>query len=98
MATYWPTCLTWLSIILGFASAGFWLRSSIVKVSTEAAMAQRKRVAERSGQVPHLGSASLDGWDMSATFAVQSKWNSLGAVCAASSIALQAISQLLATV
>lgn len=98
MAIHWPLCLSLLSILLGFASAAFWLRSSVAKVSSEAAIAQRKRTAEHRGQEPDLGSVSLDGWDMSATFAAQSKWNSLGAICAASSIGLQAISQLLSNV
>lgn len=92
-----PTLLTWIAIVLGFFSAASWLRASAVKVTTEKALARYRKEAERKGVPPFRGSASLDGWDMSATFVAQSKWNALGALLAASSITLQAISQLLAS-
>ena len=86
--------LTWVAITLGFCSAAAWLRSSRVKVPVEEAIARRKKAAERSGEEPSGGYVSLDGWEMSETFAAQSRWNSIGALLAASSITLQAISQL----
>lgn len=87
--------LTWAAIVLGFLSAAAWLRSSVVKVSVAQAIAQRKKAAELTGVNSSHGYASLDGWEMSATFAAQSRWNSLGALLAASSITIQAISQLI---
>lgn len=91
----WPAILSWSAIVLGLGSAAAWLRSSTVKVTLSQAMARRKKEMERTGSVPSGGYASLDGWDMSATFAAQSRWNSLGALLAAASITLQAISQLI---
>lgn len=92
------TCVVFASIGFGVASALAWLRSSTVKISHEKAMAIRKMDAERKGVKPDYASVSLDGWDMSATFAAQSKWGSIGALLAACAVGLQALSQLLANV
>ncbi|MFS8933094.1 hypothetical protein [Cupriavidus taiwanensis] len=81
------------SILFGFASAGSWFRASFVKVKHEDAMVKRKRDAEEQGRQPNLASISLDGWDMSATFAAQARWNAIGAFFAGMSILLQASSQ-----
>lgn len=61
-------------------------------------MAMRKMDAECKGVKPNYASVSLDGWDMSATFAAQSKWGRIGALLAACAVGLQALSQLLANV
>ena len=87
--------LTWVAIALGFCSAAAWLRSSQVKVPVEEALARRKKAAERTGEKPTRGYVALDGWEMSETFAAQSRWSSIGALLAASSITLQAVSQLI---
>ena len=90
----WSSMLSWTAAVFGICSAAAWLRSSTVKVTVEEAMSRRKRTAERTGITLSHGYTSLDGWEMSETFAAQSRWNSLGAFLAASSITLQAISQL----
>ncbi|UIN23505.1 hypothetical protein [Herbaspirillum frisingense] len=87
--------LTMASIAFGFLSAGSWLRASFAKVSHEVAMEQRRKDALKRGQEPNYASVSLDGWDMSATFAAQAKWNGLGAFFAAFSILFQAVAPLL---
>ncbi|WP_143493877.1 MULTISPECIES: hypothetical protein [unclassified Pseudomonas] len=84
-----------LSIASGFVSAGSWLYASIVKVSHEKEMERRRKKAERKGEKPNYASVSLDGWDMSATFSAQSRWNAIGAIFAAISILLQALIQIL---
>ncbi|HHT9018260.1 TPA: hypothetical protein ACT5CL_006176 [Burkholderia cenocepacia] len=58
-------------------------------------MKLRIKRAEKRGEKPNLASASLDGWDMSETFSLQTKWNSIGATFAASSILAQTLAQLL---
>lgn len=83
------------SIFSGFGSAAAWFYASYIKVSREQVVAQRKKQAEKIGELPNLAGISLDGWDMSATFAAQSKWNARGAALAASSIGLQALGQIL---
>lgn len=87
--------LTVASIFIGLCSAASWLYASVVKVDHEKAMKERLRKAQRKGEVLNYASASFDGWDMSATFSAQSKWNSLGALFAACSILLQAVAQLI---
>ena len=82
------------SVALGLLSAASWLYASTVKITHEKAMKQRVRIAAKRGEKPNFASVSLDGWDMSATFSAQSKWNSIGAFCAAVSIILQSIPQL----
>ncbi|MGV2833760.1 hypothetical protein [Pseudomonas shirazensis] len=84
-----------LSVASGFMSAGSWLYASIVKVSHEKEIERRRKKAERRGEKPNYASVSLDGWDMSATFSAQSRWNAIGAVFAAISMLLQALIQLL---
>ena len=91
----WSECLTAASVVLGLLSAASWLRASVVKVDTMSAVARRVEDAERGGEKASRASVSLDGWDMSATFSAQSKWNSLGAFFAALSISSQALSQVL---
>jgi len=95
MCIFIYNCVTFASIGFGVASALAWLRSSSVKISHEKAMATRRRYAERKGVAPNYASVSLDGWDMSATFAAQSKWGSIGALLAACAVGLQALGQLL---
>lgn len=90
-----PFQLTAASIFIGLISAASWLRASLIKVSHEKAMKIREKKAKKRGEKPNYASVSLDGWDMSATFSAQSKWNATGAFFAASSILLQAISQML---
>ncbi|QEY13467.1 hypothetical protein [Cellvibrio sp. KY-YJ-3] len=90
--------LTATSIVLGLISAASWLRASVIKVSHEKAMKNREKEAGKRGESPNYASVSLDGWDMSATFSAQSKWNAAGAFFAASSILLQAIAQILENV
>lgn len=87
--------LVTMSIASGFISAGSWLYASIVKVSHEREMELRRKKSERKGEKLNLASISLDGWDMSATFSAQSRWNAIGAIFAAISILLQALIQLL---
>lgn len=91
-------CVVVASISFGVLSALAWLRSSTVKISHEKAMAKRRRNAEKKGLAPNYASASLDGWDMSATFAAQSKWGSIGAFLAACAVGLQAVGQYLENV
>ncbi|WP_379058412.1 hypothetical protein V6M93_19725 [Pectobacterium brasiliense] len=88
-------CLLVGSIFFGFISAASWLRASIIKVSHEKAMKIREEDAKKRGEKPNYASVSLDGWDMSATFSAQSKWNASGAFFAAVSIFLQAIAQII---
>jgi hypothetical protein len=88
-------CLTIASIVIGLVSAASWLRASVIKVSHENAMKAREKEAKKRGEKPNYASVSLDGWDMSATFSAQSKWNAAGAFFAAISIFLQATVQLL---
>lgn len=90
--------LTVTSIFIGLISAVSWLRASTVKVSHEKAMRIREREAKKRGEKPNYASVSLDGWDMSATFSAQSKWNATGAFFAAISILLQATAQMLGSV
>lgn len=84
-----------VSIASGFISAGSWLYASIVKVSHEKEMERRRKKAERKGEKPNFASVSLDGWDISATFSAQSRWNAIGAIFVAISILLQALIQIL---
>ena len=84
-----------LSIIFAFLSAASWLRASVVKVSREQEVAWRKAQANKKGVKANLAGMTLDGWDISGTFRVQAKWNSIAAVLAAISILSQATSQLL---
>ena len=86
------------SIFIGLISAASWLRASVIKVSHEEAMRIREREAKRRGEKPNYASVSLDGWDMSATFSAQSKWNATGAFFAAVSILIQATAQMLGSV
>lgn len=90
--------ITMASAIFGFLSAFAWLYASRVKISRFQALARRKKEALLSGETPNLGGASLDGWDMSATFSAQAKWNSLGAALAAGAVGLQALGQALGSV
>ena len=91
-------CTTWASVAFGFASAIAWLYASVVKVTREQVVAQRSDDAARRGEKPNLAGITLDGWDMSATFAAQSKWSVRGAILAACAIGLQAITQVAANV
>ncbi|MDN5650709.1 hypothetical protein [Acinetobacter guillouiae] len=83
-----------LAILLGFISAGCWFYASFVKVDHEKAMDFRRKEAERKGEKVNYASVSLDGWDMSATFKAQAKWNSFGALFAALSIGCQSVSMI----
>jgi CRISPR/Cas system-associated protein Cas10 (large subunit of type III CRISPR-Cas system) len=83
------------SVAFGLLSAASWLYASKVKISHKKAMEQRARIAEKRGEKPNFASVSLDGWDMSATFSAQSKWNSIGAFFAAVSIIFQSMPQVL---
>lgn len=87
--------LTATSIFIGLISAASWLRASVIKISHEKAMKIREKEAEKRGEKPNYASVSLDGWDMSATFSAQSRWNAAGAFFAAISIMLQATAQML---
>ena len=87
------TCLTLLSIIAGLASAGAWLYASNVKVTREAALAQRRKRAEKRGEKPDLGGIVLFGAELQETLQAQARWNSTGAVLAAVAIGSQAIAQ-----
>ena len=87
--------LTTSSIFTGILSAGGWFYASTVKVSHEKAMKAREKYARKRGEKPNYASVSLDGWDMSATFSAQSKFNAIGAFFAAISILLQATVQIL---
>src|SRR5688572_22489323 len=78
MASAFTTVLTVTSILTGFASAGCWFRSSIVKVTRDEEVARRHKEAAKTGQTPNLAGVTLDGWDMSATFTAQSRWNAWG--------------------
>ncbi|MBW3509552.1 MULTISPECIES: hypothetical protein [Janthinobacterium] len=98
MACWILSLMTIGSIGFGFTSAAAWLYASNVKVTHEQVIVQRKKDAILTGEVPDLGGVSLDGWDMSATFAAQAKWNSRGAALAACAVSLQALSQALSCV
>lgn len=87
--------LQWASLFFAALSACCWMRSATVKVTEEQELERRKRKAARLGEKPDLGGVSLDGWDMSATFAAQSKWNAGGAICAAAAVLLQALAPLI---
>jgi len=93
--THWTYYLTLASITFGFFSAASWFYASFVKADHRQAMDRRKKEAEKLGVKPNYASVSLDGWDMSATFLEQAKWNAMGAFFAACSILSQAISQAL---
>ena len=82
------------SALFGVASAGAWFYSSIVKVTREQMVAQRTKQALQKGEKPNLAGISLDGNDVSATLAAQSKWNAIGAIMAALAVGLQSISPL----
>lgn len=82
------------SALFGLLSAAGWLRAATVKVPHEEAMAQRAKAAAKKGEKPNFASVSLDGWDMSATFAAQARWNAIAAFLAACSILLQVVLQL----
>lgn len=90
--------LTLTSILTGLLSAGSWMYASVIKVSHEKAMMSRKRQAKKRGEAPNYASVSLDGWDMSATFSSQSRWNAIGAFLAAISILFQATVQTLSNI
>lgn len=83
--------LSWAAIGSGLVSAGCWLRASVVKISREQLVEQKTRQAAASGVTPNLAGVSLDGWDMSATFSAQAKWNAFGAFAAAAAILFQTI-------
>lgn len=87
--------MTWISIFLGFLSAICWFRASVVKVTREQEIAWRKKKAKKRGEAANLAGVELDGWDMSGTFRVQTKWNSFGAFSGASAIMLQGIIRIL---
>lgn len=87
--------LSIIAIASGFCSAACWLRASVVKVTREKEVERRKLKAKKKGEAPKLVGVALDGWDMSATFRVQSFWNSIAAVSAAISISAQTLSQVL---
>lgn len=89
------TCLTSISIVAGLASAGAWLHASNVKVTREAAIAKRRKRAEKTCEKPSLGGIELFGADLQETIQAQARWNSAGAVLAAVAVASQAIAQLL---
>jgi hypothetical protein len=91
----WTNYLIIASITFGLISAVSWFHASFVKVSHEKAMALREKEANKKGEKPNYASASLGDWDMSATFAAQSKSNAVGAFFAALSILLQAVVQLI---
>ena len=88
------TALSALSVLLGLLSAASWFWASLVKVTHEKAMASRRKAAGNGGEQVNFASVTLDGWDMSATFAAQSKWNAMGAAFGAGSILLQSVPQL----
>jgi len=94
MMTSLTSAITIVSVVCGFASAGAWLYASRVKVTREQMIKQRTKEAKKKGHLPDLSGASLDGWDMSSTFAAQSKWNARGAILAACAVALQSIGQI----
>lgn len=85
--------LTTISILFGSASAAAWFYASRAKVTREKALDRRRRVAEKSGKAVDLSGASFDGWDIRETLAVQSKWNSIGAIFGAIAVLAQAFSQ-----
>jgi hypothetical protein len=88
------TLFQWISAAAAFVSAGCWLYGSRVKVTRKKALESRLKEAERLGHEPSLAGASLDGWDMSATFAAQSKWNARGALAAGIAVTAQAVAPL----
>lgn len=83
-----------VAIISGFTSAACWLRASVVKVRREQEVEWRVAQAKKKGEKPNLAGMTLDGWDLSGTFRVQSRWNSWAAVFAAISIAAQSLGQI----
>ena len=85
----------WASLIVAAISAGCWFRSAYVKVTREQEVARRQRVAAQTGAELNLAGVTLDGWDMSATLAAQSKWNAAGAIFAGIAVVLQAAAPLL---
>ncbi|WP_147408745.1 hypothetical protein [Kushneria sinocarnis] len=87
--------LTVASIVSGFLSAASWLKASVVKISREEEVSRRKGEAEKKGVKPNLAGVTLDGWDMSGTFRIQAKWNSIAAILAAVTISLQAVVKVL---
>jgi len=87
----WINYITWLSIVSGIASSVSWFRACFVKITREQEAAWRRRKAKKSGDKVNLAGVTLDGWDMSGTFRVQSKWNALGAFFAACAVMLQAL-------
>ncbi|MCM2285145.1 MAG: hypothetical protein NDI81_10215 [Desulfobacula sp.] len=87
--------ITWASIFLGFLSALCWFRASKIKVTREQEVDWRMKIAEKRAEKPNLAGITLDGWDMSGTFRVQTKWNSFGAFSGALAIMLQAIVRIL---
>lgn len=87
--------LTVISVVSGCASAAAWLYASHVKVSRESAIRQRRLAAEKNRTIPDLSGVTFDGWEVRETLAAQSKWNSLGAVLAATAVLCQAVAQML---
>ncbi|MDO7464485.1 hypothetical protein Q5X62_03495 [Acinetobacter baumannii] len=83
---YFSQVMKILSFSFGIISAGCWFWSAYVKVDHKKAMRTREKRAIKKGEKPNYSSVSIDGWDMSATFDAQSKWNAFGAFFAALSV------------
>jgi len=79
------------SVAAAALSASAWFRSASVKIGHDEMMRIRKRRAEKKIETPNYAGASLDGWDMSETFAAQSRWNMYGAGFAGLSVLLQSL-------
>jgi hypothetical protein len=85
--------LTILSAVVGFASAVCWFRGSVVKVSHERAIQIRTAEANKRGEKPNLSALIMNGADVEATSAAQSRWNAIGAFLSGCAILLQSVAQ-----
>jgi hypothetical protein len=83
----------WAGVLAGLISAACWARASMVKITRQQEVERRVREAAKTGETPNLAGATLDGWDMGATFAAQARWNAAGSACAALAIFAQAAGQ-----
>jgi hypothetical protein len=85
------------AVIAALLSAAAWYRAATVKVTREQVVEARKKAALKKGEIPNLAGVTLDGADLSGTFAAQSKWNSVGAIGAAVTVLLQAFTPFFAS-
>lgn len=71
--------LTWMSLIIAFVAAGFWLKAA--------------KVVVRHGDPGSTGTVFVEGVDVQSTVREQGRWNSRAALATAVALVAQALSQ-----